>query len=169
MRAVLPAGVDSAAPQTDPEVRKLCAGLWKDIAAWAQQSGEPVALQGLVLFRAEPPPEGVPWPARGLPPGPPCEWAFAPAADLLLLVGEGLVGVTAEGVFTDNRAGHERRSFDTAWWLREDCKDEREEDKHEETWDQAMEEQREDRREEKRKKLREEELRQPQGEEAEAQ
>jgi len=32
--------------------------------------------------------------------------------DLLLVVGEGILGVTAEGVFADNLAGHQRFTLD---------------------------------------------------------
>jgi len=138
MRAVLPSGSDCAVPPTDPEVRKLATALWKDMVVWALQTEPELAGQGLIFFQSEPPPEGVNWPARGLPPGPPCEWAFAPATDLLLVVGEGAVGITAEGIFADNRSGHKRRSFDTAWWLRDDFGEkERHEDRHEESHGQG--------------------------------
>merc|ERR1740123_1313485 len=104
------------------------------MVVWALQTEPELAGQGLIFFQSEPPPEGVNWPARGLPPGPPCEWAFAPAVDLLLIVGEGAVGITAEGIFADNRSGHKRRTFDTAWWLREDgVNEERREDRHDES------------------------------------
>jgi len=134
MRAVLPSGSDGAVAPTDPEVRRLAAALWKDMVTWALQTDVELAGQGLIFFQSEPPPEGVNWPARGLPPGPPCEWAFAPTTDLLLVVGEGAVGITAEGIFADNRSGHKRRTFDTAWWLREDLGDE---ERHEERNDDS--------------------------------
>jgi len=85
--------------------------LWNDVAAWAA-TDEVGCERHLQLFRAEPShrlPGGEPAPAEEGPV--PAGWAFAPAADLLLIVGEGLVGVTAEGVLVDSRRGHERIPF----------------------------------------------------------
>ncbi|CAJ1335651.1 unnamed protein product [Effrenium voratum] len=97
--AVLPGGEDEAAPWSDPELRKLCAALWRDFADPLEkdegEDGE-LARRCLMLFRAESRGAADVEQQRGAAPA---EWAFVPAADLLLLVGEGLVGVTVEGVF----------------------------------------------------------------------
>mmetsp|Transcript_60730 Transcript_60730/g.94413 ORF Transcript_60730/g.94413 Transcript_60730/m.94413 type:complete len:88 (-) Transcript_60730:76-339(-) len=76
--------------------------MWKDVVAWAGD-GE----RCLGLFRSD-----VHMPQRGLPPDTPsAEWCFIPLSDMLLTVGSGLVGITAEGVFAANRSGHERKSL----------------------------------------------------------
>jgi len=102
IRAVLPGGEMGAAPWSDPEVRKLCAALWRDFVDPLEKS-EGLDAQGarrcLGLFRAD---------RRGAADvaaqhgAAPAEWAFVPAADLLLIVGAGSVGVTVEGVFADS-------------------------------------------------------------------
>lgn len=102
--AVLPRGMDLAAPFTDPDVRQMCAALWRDIAEWAR-TPECGCDRHLSLFTAEPPAPGTP---EGETPN---EWAFVPAADILLIVGESLVGITAEGVFVENKPGHDRMSW----------------------------------------------------------
>jgi len=101
--AVLPRGMDTAVPWTDPDVRQLSAALWKDIAEWAR-TPEGNAERHLQLFTAEPvaPSDGA---------ATADEWAFVPAADALLVVGENLVGITAEGIFADNKPGHDRMSW----------------------------------------------------------
>jgi len=102
IRAVLPGGEAGAAAWSDPELRKLCAALWRDFAdplAKATDKETETARRALGLFRTE---------SRGVADvteregAAPAEWAFVPAADLLLLVGEGLVGITVEGVFADS-------------------------------------------------------------------
>lgn len=109
IRAVLPSGLSAGVPLTDPEVRRLCAALWHDVAKWAEQSDVQGA-RHLSLFTAES--GGRMDPARGIDPGDQAaEWAFVPAADLLLVVGEGIVGVTAEGVFADTDSGHKRATY----------------------------------------------------------
>jgi len=113
--SVLPSAVDSAASVTDAEVRKLAAALWKDIAEWASSSELDRCLGLLKADHQTSKTFG--WDskgeqaaaARGLEPGaPPAVWAFVPLADLLLAVGEGIVGLTTEGIFADNPAGHRR-------------------------------------------------------------
>jgi len=99
--AVLPRGMDAAAPWTDPDVRQLSAALWKDIAEWAR-TPEVSAERHLQLFTAEP---------AAADAAATDEWAFVPAADVLLIVGESLVGITAEGIFADNKPGHDRMSW----------------------------------------------------------
>eukprot|EP00929_Paragymnodinium_shiwhaense_P021975 TRINITY_DN14186_c0_g1_i3.p1 TRINITY_DN14186_c0_g1~~TRINITY_DN14186_c0_g1_i3.p1 ORF type:complete len:170 (+),score=41.73 TRINITY_DN14186_c0_g1_i3:309-818(+) len=84
------------------QVKKLAKSLWKDIVAWAGENE-----RALMLFRADH--QATP---RGLEPGtPPAEWCFIPMSDLVLVVGAGLVGITAEGVFCANRAGFQRKSL----------------------------------------------------------
>merc|ERR1711920_359377 len=80
IRAVLPRGVEGATPLADPEARQLMANLWKDVATWArtQENGE----RALQLFSGD-----------GSD-----EWAFVPVGDLYLIVTEGIVGMTAEGL-----------------------------------------------------------------------
>jgi len=122
--AILPSGMNRAVPGTDSELRKLAAALWKNIAKWAASglAGNEVG-RGLGLFRADNQTSRTfGWDgktdsmatqaARSLEPGAsPAVWAFIPASDLLLVVGEGLVGITGEGVFADNRSGHKPVSF----------------------------------------------------------
>lgn len=106
IKYILPRGMDGAAVPTDRDLRLLAAAIWKEVAEWAQK--EELERQ-LALFTAEPP--GLFDPAQG---SEPAQWAFVPAADLLLAIGEGLVGNTAEGWFANGGPGHERRSFEAA-------------------------------------------------------
>jgi hypothetical protein len=112
--SVLPSGMDSAAPHHDHDVRQLIYILWKDIVKWAARSDRAERVLG--LFRAdtqtcktfgwESKADAVP---RGLEPGtPPADWSFVPVSDILLVVGDGILGITVEGVFTDNVPGHKR-------------------------------------------------------------
>lgn len=119
---VLPSAVDTAAPHTDAEVRKLGHALWKDIAEWAVACG---AERGLGLFKADhQTPKTFGWDQKAdgekkdgdkedddeEPP----EWAYIPVSDLLIVVGEGVVGMTAEGVFAENAPGHKHLGFEEA-------------------------------------------------------
>merc|ERR1711862_807419 len=107
-----------AAPHTDLEVRKLGASMWKDIVRWL--SGTDLE-RAFGLFRADVQTpntfgwdnkNGEPPVARGLEPGfPSCEWSFIRVADLILVIGEGLVGSTVEGMFAANPQGHTRVPF----------------------------------------------------------
>lgn len=106
MKAVLPRGIDGTVPLTHPEVRKMLAALWKEVVEFAQQEGLD---RHLGLFSADP----VRQPDGNFAP-PIDQWCFVPAADLLLIVGDGIVGQTAEGVFGDSRPGHEPVSFEDA-------------------------------------------------------
>mmetsp|Transcript_120636 Transcript_120636/g.341753 ORF Transcript_120636/g.341753 Transcript_120636/m.341753 type:complete len:690 (-) Transcript_120636:15-2084(-) len=104
MCAVLPSNVDGAASVYHAEVRKLAAALWRDVAEWARQVD---AERHLALVRAEAPGHES---RRQQDAERRAEWAFCPATDLLLLIGEGVVGVTVEGIFV-NTLGHDTQSF----------------------------------------------------------
>jgi hypothetical protein len=104
IEAVLPIGREGAVPATDPEVRRLGAALWRDVAEWAEPFFRPdpgskfqPPPSPLELFTSEPDSES--------------QWAFVPVADLLLIVGAGIVGATAEGVFTNGQKGYVRETF----------------------------------------------------------
>lgn len=99
IQAILPRGIDSAVPWTDPEVRQLSGALWKEFVEWAR-SPEGDAERHLKLFTAE----------QAADPTVD-EWAFVPAGDLLLVVGENLMGITAEGLLVDAKPGHERMTW----------------------------------------------------------
>ncbi|CAE7667608.1 kidins220, partial [Symbiodinium necroappetens] len=107
IRNVLPRGIDSFVGAGDKEVRMMAAALWKDITEWAKGEGD--CARHLNLFTAEPPanPDET---AEA-----PEEWAFVPAADIFLVVGEGIVGITAEGLgAADAKPGHDRMTFSEA-------------------------------------------------------
>lgn len=117
--SILPSAEDGAAKLTDKELRKIGATLWKEVVAWI---GTGDAERGLGLFKADhQTPETFGWDgkveaqtaaSRGLEPGtPPADWAFVPVMDLLLILAEGLIGITAEGVFADSPTGHKRIPF----------------------------------------------------------
>ncbi|CAK9101354.1 unnamed protein product [Durusdinium trenchii] len=124
MAAILPSGIDATAPLTDTDVRKLGLLLWKDIAAWAQRSE---ISRYLGLFRADHQTsktfgwDGKEMPStRGLEPARvPPEWSFVPVTDLFLVVGEGLVGITTEGIFGDLPKGTGRTSLRECYKKRE--------------------------------------------------
>jgi len=104
IEAILPVGREGAVPATDPEVRLLGAALWRDVAEWAEPFFRPdpgskfqPPPSPLELFTSEPDSEA--------------QWAFVPVADLLLIVGQGIVGATAEGVFTNGQKGYVRETF----------------------------------------------------------
>lgn len=114
MAALTLSGVDGAVSIVDVDLRAVTAALWKEVVQWAER-GE--TARALMLFRADKQTSTTfGWAdgsaskaSRGLDPEtPPCDWAFVPMADLLLTVGEGVVGITAEGVFADSVSGHQR-------------------------------------------------------------
>jgi len=110
LKLVLPRGTDEAVKPTDPEVMQLANAIWKDVTEWAMADAE--LSRPLELFRAEP--AGRTFVARGIEPSnddQPLQWAFVPATDLFLVIGEGMVGLTAEGMFSENVLGHERLTF----------------------------------------------------------
>lgn len=112
IHAVLPRGLDSAAPATDREVRQLSAALWADVTDWARTKGD--AERHLQLFTGEPSGRAGLLRGAGDASDKPDEWAYVPAVDIFLVICEGTFGITAEGVFSDNRPGHERYSFEEA-------------------------------------------------------
>eukprot|EP00930_Biecheleria_cincta_P039841 TRINITY_DN27343_c0_g2_i1.p1 TRINITY_DN27343_c0_g2~~TRINITY_DN27343_c0_g2_i1.p1 ORF type:complete len:640 (-),score=124.67 TRINITY_DN27343_c0_g2_i1:63-1982(-) len=133
IRNVLPRGIDSFVSSSDKEVRLLCAAIWSDIAEWARGEGD--AARPLSLFTAEATtsPEGAEVP-------PTDEWAFVPASDLLLVLAEGIVGITAEGLgAADAKPGHERITFAEAM---EDKKPEEKKEKDDEKKSRRDEEER---------------------------
>lgn len=113
MRCVLPLSAEGAANYTDLEVRKLCMALWKDLAEWVGDDPADMTSQVLQLFRAEPHGRAASVLERSNG-NVPAEWAFIPAVDLLLVVGEGIVGVTCEGVMADGPIGYRRETYEEA-------------------------------------------------------
>jgi len=110
MQSVFPLNTDDPLPLQDPEVRKFVAALWKDVTAWAteQEIDSP-----LLLFRAEPSGR-VDTTGAIHPRGPEAEWALIPATDLLVTVGEGIVGVTVEGITANGPKGFLRETWEEA-------------------------------------------------------
>eukprot|EP00927_Polykrikos_kofoidii_P048557 TRINITY_DN42823_c0_g1_i1.p1 TRINITY_DN42823_c0_g1~~TRINITY_DN42823_c0_g1_i1.p1 ORF type:complete len:937 (-),score=166.00 TRINITY_DN42823_c0_g1_i1:105-2915(-) len=76
----------ASAPVTHPAVMALSRAIWREAADHASRCGTPEVQEAVLLFRSDGDGQG----SAG--------WAYLPAVDILLLVGEGLVGVTAEGV-----------------------------------------------------------------------
>lgn len=124
MAAILPSGFDAAVPLTDTEVRKLGLLLWKDIVSWAEHTE---INRYLGLFRADHQnSKTFGWDGkesgrtRGLEPmATPAEWSFVPVTDLFLVVGEGLVGITTEGIFAEKLKGQGRSSLRDCYKKRE--------------------------------------------------
>lgn len=115
IKAVLPRGVEAAVPATESELRLLSAALWRDIAAWSSEE----AVGGrryLEFFTAEPRPPAASAAEALLSSKQEeaAEWAFVPAADILLLVGEGAMGITGEGYLANGGPGHEQMTFEEA-------------------------------------------------------
>merc|ERR1712048_736643 len=110
LKLILPRGTDEAVAPTDPEVMQLANAIWKDVIEWAKT--DPELARPLELFTAEP--SGRTYVATGIEPSngdQALQWAFVPATDLFLVIGEGVVGLTAEGIFSENPVGHERLTF----------------------------------------------------------
>eukprot|EP00928_Gymnodinium_smaydae_P004181 TRINITY_DN11452_c0_g1_i1.p1 TRINITY_DN11452_c0_g1~~TRINITY_DN11452_c0_g1_i1.p1 ORF type:complete len:746 (+),score=152.08 TRINITY_DN11452_c0_g1_i1:185-2422(+) len=110
--AVVPSGLDSALPIMHRDLRHLAAALWLEVKAWAEGTE---LERCLALFQADKQtPQTFGWDGqakapRGLEPDfPPGDWAFLPMTDLFTVVGDGIVGVTAEGVFGNTVKGHQR-------------------------------------------------------------
>lgn len=88
----LPKGTYGPTPWTDNRVASLCSIAWREAAESARRTGDTEVRIALGLFEADATdrkrsPESAP------------RWAFVPAADLMLIVCEGMVGITANGVF----------------------------------------------------------------------
>eukprot|EP00931_Biecheleriopsis_adriatica_P100670 TRINITY_DN75935_c0_g1_i1.p1 TRINITY_DN75935_c0_g1~~TRINITY_DN75935_c0_g1_i1.p1 ORF type:complete len:798 (-),score=214.17 TRINITY_DN75935_c0_g1_i1:90-2483(-) len=87
-----------AARFNDEEVQKLCMALWNDIAAWGER--EDGLQRHLTLFRSDSESEDKQ------------RWDFVPGTDLLLLIGEGVVGCSADGFCARlSSEGHMRRTY----------------------------------------------------------
>lgn len=111
MCAVLPSNVDGAASADHCEVRKMAAACWRDVVEWARQTD---AERHLSLFTAELSNHAGKGQQDVDPNSCRADWAFVPAMDLFLVIGEGIVGVTAEGLFV-NTLGHETQTFANAF------------------------------------------------------
>ncbi|CAE7669658.1 Rbm17 [Symbiodinium pilosum] len=98
LQDVLPGAEAATRADSDPEVQKLCMVLWKDIVSWVGED----FLRHLRLFQASDAGGGIDDSTK---------WAFVPAVDLLLLVGEGLVGCAAEGCFVQSDSTTTRKPF----------------------------------------------------------
>jgi hypothetical protein len=94
LRELLAVGVDEAVPITDKEIRSLGATILKDFAEFARTED---AHRAIELFTAE---MGA-TDSQGVQE----EWAFVPVADVLLVVGEEMIGLTSEGVFLEALQG----------------------------------------------------------------
>eukprot|EP00927_Polykrikos_kofoidii_P043854 TRINITY_DN37956_c0_g1_i1.p1 TRINITY_DN37956_c0_g1~~TRINITY_DN37956_c0_g1_i1.p1 ORF type:complete len:609 (-),score=126.64 TRINITY_DN37956_c0_g1_i1:127-1953(-) len=86
-------GIDEAVTVTSTEVRRLAVDIWKDFVDWGR--GEQVH-RHLELFTGD---ASVGASATA------SEWTFVPASDLFLVLGEGMVGLTAEGIFLEALQG----------------------------------------------------------------
>lgn len=110
MRSVFPLSFQNPMPLTSPEVRKLSAALWKDIVEWAR---EQELERSLRLFGAEP--SGRMDPGGAIhPQGEGADWAFLPATDLFLVLGEGIVAVTVEGITAKGPLGFKQETWEEA-------------------------------------------------------
>lgn len=79
---------------SDTALRKIAADLWEDVADWARNN--PDALRQMELFRADG--SEAPVLCKDLV-GQRADWSFVPAADLCLLLCDGSLGITLEGLF----------------------------------------------------------------------
>jgi len=91
----LPKEFEGPAPWTSPKVVELCYSLWSEVVDHICGREASEAQEALNLFVADEETQ-----AAGK------EWSYVPAVDLLLLLGEGFVGVTSEGVFACSQ-GHD--------------------------------------------------------------
>eukprot|EP00928_Gymnodinium_smaydae_P027178 TRINITY_DN21095_c0_g2_i1.p1 TRINITY_DN21095_c0_g2~~TRINITY_DN21095_c0_g2_i1.p1 ORF type:complete len:737 (+),score=108.96 TRINITY_DN21095_c0_g2_i1:104-2314(+) len=81
---VLPPGPEDPATHEDKDLRSMASVLWNEVAEWAESDAD--SQRVLNLFRAD-----------NNDPGETFVWAFLPVADLLLTVGDGMVGLTTNG------------------------------------------------------------------------
>lgn len=85
----LPKASQGPAALTDPKVQMLGRALWHEVSKHAIHTGDKDVLDALAFFRAE----GFDTDVHTEP------WVSIPLQDMLLLVGEGVVGITVEGIF----------------------------------------------------------------------
>lgn len=78
---------------TESVVRKIAADVWEDVADWARNND---AMRQMELFRADGSESSVL--CKDLV-GQRADWSFVPAADLFLLLCDGQLGITHEGLF----------------------------------------------------------------------
>lgn len=86
----LPKGPLGPVPFSDPRVSSLCSAVWSEVADHATRAGDKTVRIAMTMFQADEEHAS----SEG------SHWAFIPAADLLLIVGDGMIGITAHGVFT---------------------------------------------------------------------
>mmetsp|Transcript_6440 Transcript_6440/g.11188 ORF Transcript_6440/g.11188 Transcript_6440/m.11188 type:complete len:629 (+) Transcript_6440:94-1980(+) len=111
MRKMFPRGLDSALPCTDKEVRQLAAMMWAEVVTWARSEAD--LERHLQLFTGEASSRLTA--AKGTDAvEEPAEWGYVPASDIFLVVGDGIVGLTCEGIFAENPPGHDRLTLDEA-------------------------------------------------------
>eukprot|EP00929_Paragymnodinium_shiwhaense_P009137 TRINITY_DN11318_c0_g1_i1.p1 TRINITY_DN11318_c0_g1~~TRINITY_DN11318_c0_g1_i1.p1 ORF type:complete len:740 (+),score=218.90 TRINITY_DN11318_c0_g1_i1:97-2316(+) len=95
MADVLLDGESGVVTPADRELRKLGAALWSDVVAWAKDKETGDAERHLQLFAADDRKASLA--AEGE--GDTVDWSYIPLSDLLLAVGDDLVGMTVAGVF----------------------------------------------------------------------
>merc|ERR1719401_77052 len=81
-----------------PTLRTLAAEIWCDIAEWAKPNVQPRNLQLFAADGSEALTLALDSQANDKPLQIGQDWAFVPAADLLLLIAPGLIGITGDGV-----------------------------------------------------------------------
>lgn len=94
LRQLLAANVDQAVPPTSPDIRRLAVSIWQEFVAPLRGSNA----RELELFTAE---RGSSWSGAVDLSGAVEEWAYIPLADILLIIGEAMVGMNAEGIFLE--------------------------------------------------------------------
>jgi hypothetical protein len=99
IRDVLKRDLNVAVSRTDAGFRKLALALWVDLTSTWRQQGDAEVERPLELFKSDRSDGGL------TTNGNYDEWAFLPAVDLLLIVAEGSVGVTQDGVFLSGQYG----------------------------------------------------------------
>merc|ERR1712137_1353659 len=90
---ILAVGVDEVVLATDKGLRQWAADLWQDVAVWAKTSGLERHLELFTADRSDSNNTDTE------------EWAFVPGADLMLAIGAGIIGLSAEGVFLEALQG----------------------------------------------------------------
>lgn len=80
---------ERAMPLTDPRMQRWVSDAWQDVSAWAVQSNNSRVLG---LFAADTLPHTSPGAVANMSEG---KWAYVPAVDLLLLVGDGILCISS--------------------------------------------------------------------------